>query len=255
MSADAQSFAGSQSCRECHERFYQLWSTSFHGLAMQPYSDALAKEKLAPQKEDLVIDGIRYRAEVGEGQGWVLETGPEGTKKFPIAHALGGKNVFYFLTPLEKGRLQTLPVAYDVKKGEWLNMAASGIRHFPGERRPEEPFNWKEWPYTFNTACYGCHVSQLSSNYDPQTDTYHTTWAEPGINCETCHGPSAAHNAIARVTPKGQPLPDLKIISTKTMTRDQRNDLCASCHAKATAPLISNYTPGDRFFDHLRIPS
>ena len=217
-------FAGSQSCRECHERFYQLWSTSFHGLAMQPYSDAFAEEKLTPQKGDRVIGTFRYRAEIGKGQGWVLETGPDGVKQYRMEHVLGGKNVVYFLTPFEKGRLQTLPLAYDV--------------------------NRKEWPYTFNTACYGCHVSQLSTNYDPKTDTYHTTWGEPGINCETCHGPSAEHNAIARATPKGQPLPDLKIISTKTMTTEQRNHLCASCHAKATAPLTPSFLPGDRFFDH-----
>ncbi len=110
--AEAKDYAGSQSCRECHERFYQLWSTSFHGLAMQPYSDTLAQENLTPQKEDVVIGVYRYRAEIGRGQGWVLEKGPEGMKKYPMAHALGGKNVFYFLTPLEKGRLQTLPVAY-----------------------------------------------------------------------------------------------------------------------------------------------
>ena len=36
--AEAQTnvWAGSRSCRDCHEKFYQLWSTSFHGLAMQP---------------------------------------------------------------------------------------------------------------------------------------------------------------------------------------------------------------------------
>jgi len=248
--AEAKGYAGSRSCRECHEGFYQLWSTSFHGLAMQPYSDALAKEKLTPQKEDMVIGSLRYRAEVGKGQGWVLEKGPKGTKKYRMEHALGGKNVFYFLTPLEKGRLQTLPVAYDVIRKEWIDMAASGVRHFPGDQRSEEPFNWKEWPYTFNTACYSCHVSQISTNYDLKTDTYHTVWAEPGINCETCHGPSAEHNKIARETPKGQPLPDLKIVSTKTMTREQRNHLCASCHAKATAPLTPTYPPGGRFFDH-----
>lgn len=249
-SPQAKSYAGSQSCRECHERFYQLWSTSFHGLAMQPYSEALAKEKLTPQNEDLVIGGFRYRVEIGEGQDWVLETGPEGSRKYPMAHALGGKNVFYFLTPLERGRLQTLPLAYDVKRKEWFDMAGSGVRHFPGDQRPDDPIHWKEWPYTFNTACYGCHVSQLSANYDPGSDTYHTTWGEPGINCETCHGPSAEHNAIARATPKGQPLPDMKIISTKTMTKEQRNDLCASCHAKATAPLTPSYPPGGKFFDH-----
>lgn len=243
-------FAGSRSCRECHERFYQLWSTSFHGLAMQPYTEALAKEKLTPQKEDVVIGPFRYRAEIGKGQGWVLEKGPKGAKKYRMEHVLGGKNVFYFLTPLEKGRLQTLPVAYDVNRKEWIDMAASGVRHFPGDQRPDEPIHWKEWPYTFNTACYSCHVSQLSTNYDLKTDTYHTVWAEPGINCETCHGPSAEHNAIARATPKGQPLSDLKIISTKTMTKEQRNHLCASCHAKATAPLTPSYPPGGKFFDH-----
>jgi len=248
--AEANMYAGSASCRECHARFYQLWSTSFHGLAMQPYSEALAKEKLAPPKEDVVIGSFRYRAEIGGSEGWVIEKSPEGTKRYRMEHALGGKNVFYFLTPLEKGRLQTLPVAYDAIRKEWIDMAASGVRHFSGDWRPEEPFSWKEWPYTFNTACYGCHVSRLSTNYDLKTDTYHTVWAEPGISCETCHGPSAEHNRIARETPKGEPLADLKIISAKTMTTEQRNHLCASCHAKTTAPLTPSYPPGGRFFDH-----
>ena len=47
-----------------------------------------------------------------------------------MLHALGGKNVYYFLTPLERGRLQTLPVAYDVRTKQWFDTAASGVRHF-----------------------------------------------------------------------------------------------------------------------------
>ena len=84
---------------------------------------------------------------------------------------MGGKNVYYFLTPMERGRLQTLPLAYDVQRKEWFDTAASGVRHFPGEA-DDEPVNWKEWPYTFNTSCYSCHVSQLKTNYDLKTDTY-----------------------------------------------------------------------------------
>ena len=42
-------YAGSRSCIECHEKFYQLWSSSFHGLSMQPYTAAFAKAKLTPQ--------------------------------------------------------------------------------------------------------------------------------------------------------------------------------------------------------------
>jgi tetratricopeptide (TPR) repeat protein len=242
-------YAGSASCRECHEKFYQLWSTSFHGLAMQPYTHELSKAKLTAQEKDIIIGKFRYRADISGETGYVIETSPKEKKKYKIEHVMGGKNVYYFLTLLEKGRLQTLPVAYDVNKKEWFDTAASGIRHFPGDEA-EEPVNWKEWPYTFNTACYGCHVSQLSTNYNPKTDTYKTVWTEAGINCETCHGPGDDHNKIAKATPKGQPLKELKIVSTKTMTTEQRNHLCASCHAKTTAPLTVLYSPGEKFFDH-----
>jgi tetratricopeptide (TPR) repeat protein len=239
-------YAGSSSCRECHEKFYKLWSTSRHGLAMQPYTPAFARNQLTPQQKDVVIGTFRYSADIEEGA--VIETGPQGQKRYRIGQVMGNKNVYYFLTPLDKGRLQTLPVAYDVRKKEWFDTAASGVRHFPGGGEGR-PVDWRESAYTFNSACYGCHVSQLSTNYDPEKDAYHTVWAEPGINCETCHGPAGEHNKIARATPKGRPLLELRIIRTKTMTKAERNDLCSSCHAKA-GPLTVEYKPGERFFDH-----
>ena len=128
-------------------------------------------------------------------------------------------------------------------------MAGSGTRHFPG-RRPDEPVSWKDWPYTFNTACHSCHVSQLLTNYDLKTDTYQTSWREPGINCETCHGPSEEHNRLFKDLPKGATPPaDPKIISVKKFTPEKHNDSCSSCHAKASA-LTAAYPPGERFFDH-----
>jgi Tfp pilus assembly protein PilF len=245
-------YAGSKSCIECHEKFYKLWSASRHGLAMQPYSAEFAARELTPQTEEVSIGKYRYRADIGPAAGWVLEKGLKGkAKKYPMVHVLGGKNVYYFLTPLDRGRLQTLPVAYNVHSKEWYDTAASGIRHFaPGER--SEAVNWREPPYTFNTACFNCHVSQLRTNFDLKTDTYHTTWAEPGINCETCHGPSKEHNEVMRATPKGKLPPDLKIISAKRFTNDQHNASCGSCHAKMS-PLTTDFKPGDRFFDHFDI--
>ena len=157
-------YTGSQSCRECHEKFYQLWAPSHHGLAMQPYTAEFAQKELRPQEKPIVIKKLGYRAVIDPGKGYVLEQGPQGRKTYKIAHVLGGKNVYYFLTPFSRGRLQTLPVSYDVRQKEWFDTAASGVRHFPG-RRPDEPVNWKDWQYTFNTACYSCHVSQLSTNY------------------------------------------------------------------------------------------
>ena len=109
--------------------------------------------------------------------------------------------------------------------------------------------DWRDPLYTFNTSCHGCHVSQLSTNYDPQSDSYNTVWAEPGINCETCHGPSAEHVRICQGLPTGQKPEDPKIIVTKSFTPDQHNASCSSCHAKASM-LTQSFKPGDRFFDH-----
>ncbi|HSW44405.1 MAG TPA: tetratricopeptide repeat protein [Phycisphaerae bacterium] len=248
MPADsAAAIAGSSSCRDCHATFYELWSTSFHGLAMQPYTPLLARTHLQPQREEIAVGQHRYLAEIEGPAGLVRERGPEGEKRYPIVHVMGGKNVYYFLTPLDRGRLQVLPVAYDVRRREWYDTAASAMRHFSDVR--DQPLDWRDPLYTFNTSCYGCHVSQLAKNYNLATDTYHTTWAEPGINCETCHGPAAEHVRVFNEAPPGHPPEELHLISTKTLTADQRNALCAPCHAKMS-PITDSFMPGERYFDH-----
>jgi len=241
-------YAGSASCRSCHEKFYRLWSVSHHGLAMQPYTLKFAQENLQLQQEGIKIGEADYLAKTGPDEGWVRESGPSGKKKFPIEHVMGGKNVYYFLTSLDRGRLQTLPIAYDVNKKRWFDTAASGVRHFPGVGA-DEPVHWTDPLYTFNTSCYNCHVSQLSTNYDLKTDSYHTKWLEPGINCETCHGPSREHVRVCQAAPEGKPPKDLKIIITKTFTSEQTNSMCNSCHAKMS-PVSSSFKPGDRYYDH-----
>ena len=209
-SANSSGYSGTQSCRECHEKFYRLWAPSHHGLAMQPFTAELFQTRLAPQAKSLAIGDSGYRVEFDGKQGWISEIGPKGNKKYPIVHALGGKNVFYFLTPMDRGRLQVLPLAYDVQRKSWFDTAASGIRHFQDVE--EEPVGWKDPEYTFNTSCYGCHVSQFSRNYDLKTDTYHSVWREPGINCEACHGSATEHVRVCRQAVAGQAVPkDLKI--------------------------------------------
>jgi len=241
-------YTGSVNCRKCHERFYKLWAPSHHGLAMQPYTESFRGKNLTPQRNDISIGGNRYRVDVKGPNGWVIEQGPDGEKRYRMDHVLGGKNVYYFLTTLERGKLQTLPLAYDVNKREWFDMAKSGVRHFNASN--DEPVQWKDWQYTFNTGCYGCHVSQLESHYDLKTDTYHTTWKEPGINCETCHGPAEEHVRVCEEAPEGVVPKDLKIIrGGRDFTKAQNNSACASCHAKAVV-LTSTFQPGDLFFDH-----
>jgi len=246
----SEQYIGTSSCRECHENFYQLWAPSRHGLALQPFSAELARKQLSAQESDIKVGDYRYRAEFETGRGVVREHGPEGENEYRIEYALGGKNTYFFLTPMERGRLQVLPVAFDAHEKTWYDTTASMVRH--AANMEDEALSWKDRRLTFNTSCYGCHVSQLSTNYDLESDSYQTTWAEPGINCETCHGGGGDHVRVFREAPEGHIPEDTKIIGWSAFTTEQKNDMCARCHAKMTS-LTATFRPGDRYFDHFTL--
>jgi tetratricopeptide (TPR) repeat protein len=242
-------FAGSKTCYDCHAKFYDIWSTSRHGLAMQPYSPAFASKNLKPQSGDVVIGKQSFHAEIGPDQGWVRQKEGDQEIRYPIAHVMGGKNAYYFLAKMPKGRLQVLPVAYDVKSNAWYDTAKSGVRHFPDRAQRDEALPWTDRLFTFNTTCFNCHVSQLATNYDLETDTYHTTWRESGISCESCHGPGVEHTKAMEAGIKGRSSKEIKIIRTRDFRHQQMNDMCATCHAKLV-PLSTDFIAGDKFYDH-----
>jgi tetratricopeptide (TPR) repeat protein len=238
---------GSSQCRSCHPAFYKKWATSHHGRAMQPFTDDFARASLQPHAAALRIGDASYRVVLDSGSPHVLETGPRGERRHAIAHVMGGKNTYYFLTNLERGRLQVLPLAFDVHTKAWYDMAASGVRMHTG-LPADNPLPWTDPAFTFNTSCFSCHVSQLRSNYDLASDTYRTTWKEPGINCETCHDDGSAHIALYQKDLKAKHA-DMRILRTTQFTTKQRNEMCAPCHAKMS-PISPGYQVTQRFFDH-----
>jgi len=247
-------YVGSRNCRECHERFYNLWSPSHHGKAMQPVADVLNNHELILPNTSFKVGDNWFRIHIDGDSLYMIEGKHENTQEaintYTAKWALGGRNIYYFLTPFPGGKLQTMPLAYDINRKEWYNNPASAVRHFVDFNVMDEEINWKHSLYTFNTTCHSCHVSQLQKNYDIATNTYHTTWKEPGINCETCHGPSEEHIRVCREAGKNNEIPeDLKIISVKNYSPKQHNASCASCHAKGI-PLTKAYVPGEAFFQH-----
>jgi hypothetical protein len=127
---DEAPLAGSASCRECHAVFFEKWSTSFHGRAMQPHTGEFARDRLTPQRRPLRIKGRLYRAVVGTGSDHVEEKGPDGTREYPIAQVLGGKNVSYFLTPLARGHVHVV-AAEPLREG-----GRDRLRPLPHVERP-----------------------------------------------------------------------------------------------------------------------
>ncbi len=238
-------YVGSGSCRQCHERFYQLWSTSHHGLAMQPFTPDFARRNLIECTHLVKIADHDYQARWDNQGGYLLDRWKDGEQKHSILHVMGGKNVYFFLTQLERGRLQVLPLAYDVRDKQWYDTTRSMMRHLLGPG--EQPVHWTDSMLTFNTSCYSCHVSQLETNYDAASDSYHTVWGEPGINCETCHGPAGRHVQLFQGRKRVEE--GVGLISFHQLSKERVNEACSSCHAKASL-LSGNFKTGDRFFDH-----
>jgi tetratricopeptide (TPR) repeat protein len=216
---------------------------------MQPYTPAFARRELDFAQPRVAASHAVYTAASDDSGAWIIEEKLVGEKAgarhtYPIQHVLGGKYIYYFLTTLARGHLQVLPLAFDTRKRAWVETTTSISGH--DAATPDQAVDWRDRSLTFNTSCYGCHVSRMAANYDARSDTYRTTWAEPGIDCETCHGPSAGHVRKFRERTPGD---DLRLVSMKRLTIRQRNEACASCHAKLT-PLDASFRPGDRFFDH-----
>ena len=196
----------------------------------------------------------RYRAEVGSGGGYVLETGADGKKKqYRIEYALGGKNVFYFLTPMDRGRLQTLPVAYDVRKKEWFDTALSGLRHFPGQHAGRNAGGVAGVSLHLQHLLLRLPCQPARHQLRPEDGQLH---APPGKSRGSTARPATA---VPRRTTrpcassprdeKPADTTDFKLIRTKKFTPAQHNDACNSCHSKAM-PLTAAYKTPERFFDH-----
>jgi len=246
-------YSGSASCIECHEEFYALWRPSFHGQAMMPVDSGFITKHQLPNSKSIEVEGHVFNVEFKDSTMVMYERdGDQLIKTYDVHWAMGGHNVYCFMTPFEKGKLQNIPLAYDANGKEWFNYPQSSVRHFGSGLPEDEPLPWKDVMYSFNTGCYSCHISQLSTNFDLATETYHTTWREAGINCETCHGPAAEHIRIFKNLKEGEEPEDIGLIVTSTFTQQQNNDACAPCHAKMN-PITPSYMPGDRYFDNYSI--
>jgi tetratricopeptide (TPR) repeat protein len=218
---------------------------------MQPVNTEFVLNEVTASEEWEAVEEVEFRIVKKDGKLIFEEREKKKIVEHEAVHALGGKNIYYFLTPFDKGRLQVLPLAFDINRKEWYNTAQSAMRHFAEVE--DEALPWKHYLYTFNTTCHSCHVSQLENNFDLKTKSYFTTWKEPGINCEACHGPSQKHVQIFKELKEGEEIPeDIGLIVTTDFNKHQHNATCSSCHAKMSS-VTPSFKPGEEFYDHFNL--
>jgi hypothetical protein len=139
-----------------------------------------------------------------------------------ITYSVGSHWVQKYLTRID-GVLYVLPKYWNIPARKW---------------EPYSIWNWMEQPY--NILCDGCHTV----GFDPATKSFF----EPGVGCEACHGPLAAHVADpATVVPqKPDPSAVCLVCHVQNLAKpkgfpqieptEHYGDACGACH-KPHVPL------------------
>ena len=117
-------FAGSQSCIECHETEYHSWQNSDHDNAMDT---AIASTVLGDfNNAEFERNGFTSRFYTEDGKYFVHTKGPGGVAgDFQIAYTFGVRPLQQYLIPFENGRLQCLQITWDTEKEQWYHLADS----------------------------------------------------------------------------------------------------------------------------------
>jgi tetratricopeptide (TPR) repeat protein len=176
--------------------------------------------------------GVTSRFYKKDDKYFVHTNGPGGKMgDFEITHTFGWYPLQQYLVPFPGGRLQCLPIAWDVREKKWYRLP------------PEGPLDADDWLYWTNAAqnwngmCAECHSTNLKKNYDPQSDTYNTTWSDIDVGCEACHGPGSNHVDWATMPEMARPVVENFELVQKTSNTSARDsvELCAPCHARRAA--------------------
>ena len=221
------SFVGSQKCAECHKPQYDKWRGSHHERAMA-VADGQTVLGDFDDAEFEYFDVVSrfYRK---EGKFFVHTQGPDGRMgDFEITHTFGWFPLQQYLVPFDRGRLQCLPIAWDVRDRRWFHLYSE---------REIAPADWLYWTnngQNWNGMCAECHSTNLQKGYDPDTDRYHTTWSEISVGCEACHGPGSAHVRWAELPEMGRPeVVDAALeVRTGGLSARRQIELCAPCHSR-----------------------
>ncbi len=133
-----------------------------------------------------------------DGKFMVRTDGPDGTlRDYEIKFTFGVSPLQQYLIAMPGGRLQALGLGWDSRPREH-----GGHRWFflyPGQKVSQSsPLHWTSIDQTWNYMCADCHSTNVRKNYQLQTRTYATSYAEIDVACEACHGPGSRHVGWAK---------------------------------------------------------
>jgi len=241
---------GAQKCQACHKKEFDLYRSSDHFHAMDTVS---AQTVLGDFNNSFFVYYGDTSFFYKKGTHYFIHTKDStGIKKeFRISFTFGWKPLQQYLVQFDDGRTQALPFCWDTRPKE-----KGGQRWFHIYNKehiaPGDELFWMGYNQNWNYMCADCHTTGFSKNFNATENTFHSTWSESKVSCESCHGPASGHlqwteNKNDETTFKGFLISLAgksmlwKMDNTKATTipeqvmyNDTLIETCARCHARAT---------------------
>ena len=207
--AGGSTYVGSAKCQPCHAELYDTFMKSGHPWKLTKVVDGkppkypfteIPRPPTGYQWKDIsyVIGGYHWKARFMNKDGYIITDWMTTTQAISDTKYL---NQFNFANP-------------DVGKEAGWTTYNSGVKQLPYD-------------------CGSCHTT----GYTPQGKQDQLpgivgAWAEPGIQCEACHGPGSQHAA----NPRGV---GMKI--------DRDSEACGKCHRRDA---VESVNAKDGFIEH-----
>lgn len=195
-------YVGSQVCGSCHTINHAQWEVSpHHKITQSPGSESVVGDFnngqwFLPKKDRLgEYDSLpAIKTYQREGDYFMALRRPNSDQYVPfkVDRVVGYQYRQTYLTKETNGVLRRLPVQWSVSRNDFLaywNEQEKSIHSVEDLWEQMKPLN-SAW----NLYCARCHTTNLDI---VGKDRAHTradvAWTEPGVGCETCHGPGRKH--------------------------------------------------------------
>jgi predicted CXXCH cytochrome family protein len=268
-------YAGSESCKACHESQYQSWTTTWHSkMERWPTADTVVGDfnNRRMQFRNLRVRGQDGKETMISPAALAFRKGDKffftlidndnaaNSQTWEIAKVLGGKWDQGYEVRLGLDNYLPAPIRWSVEQQDWIIVGFNPQDWFLADGTPDgRPFTPAEMPTrrVAEAKCNGCHTTGFT--YAKASDgvwkAHMKGQGEIAIACESCHGPGARHVDEANVAKSsGHRLTAGKTSIVNPLTdlnAEQATQVCGQCHGRGThkeateLSFPTGFLPGD----------
>lgn len=222
-------YVGAKTCALCHEAQSQTQPETSMGRALETAKDGhilrahpLLEIQIGKYSYKITRQGEQSIYTVSDGQNTITE---------PIAWAFGLGAAGQTYVFQHKGQFYESRVSFfnDTKK---LGLTLGAAEHEP---KNIEQAAGRAMQSSDTKDCFGCHATAAVSEAKLQIEKM-----TPGITCEACHGPGAAHIALAK-TGAAKEAKEKQIFNPARLAPyELSQQFCGACHRSWDQVMMMN---------------